>query len=111
MSRFERLPDFEKELAKLARKYRSLPEDLAKLERFILLNPVGLGTNFVTIHHSPAVRVVKARLACKSLRDRSMRVIYAFHSETVTFVHIELYFKGEKENEDRARIKEYLAGL
>ena len=110
MSRFERLPDFDKELAKLSRKYRSLPEDIAKLERFISVNPVRLGTNFVTIHYSSLVRIVKARLACKSLRDRSMRIIYAYHEQKVAFVHIEIYFKGDKENEDRGRIESFMSG-
>jgi hypothetical protein len=111
MNRFNRLPEFEKELSKLSKKYRSLPEDLEKLERLVELNPVGFGTNFVTFHQSGDVRVVKARLACKSLRDRSIRVIYAYHGDTVTFVYLEIYFKGEKENEDRERISEYLKGI
>lgn len=39
--------------------------------------------------------IVKARLACKYLRNSSLRVI-------------ELYFKGDKEREDGARISRYL---
>ena len=111
MSRFKNTLEFEKELSRLSRKYPSLPEDLKKLERLVSLNPVGMGTNFVTIHHSPTVKIVKTRLACKSLRSRAMRVIYAYHDTTVTFVYIELYFKGDKENEDRERISEYLKSL
>ena len=52
MSNFDALPEFEKEFSKLSKKYPSLPDDLKKLERLIALNPVGMGTNFVTIHHS-----------------------------------------------------------
>ena len=108
MSLFEQLPEFEKEFSKLVRKYSSLPEDLKKLERLISVHPVGFGTNFVTIRQTPQVRIVKARLACKSLRNRSIRIIYSYHEETITFVHIEIYFKGNKENEDRERIEKYL---
>jgi|SRR3989344_5577646 len=111
MSHFNQLPEFEKEFLKLSRKYPSLPSDLKKLETLISLHPVGLGTNFVTIHHSLEVKIVKTRLACKSLRDRSMRIIYAYHESTTTFVHIEIYFKGNKENEDRERIKAYLKNI
>ena len=52
--------------------------------------------------------IVKARLACKYLRNSSLRVIYAyfFHERRVDF--IELYFKGDKESEDSARISRYL---
>ena len=111
MSHFSYIPEFEKELSKLSVKYPSLHEDLKKLEKLILLNPVGVGTNFVTIHHAPKVKIVKVRLACRSLRKRSMRVIYAYHGDTVTFVYIELYFKGDKKNEDQNRIKNYLKSL
>ncbi len=109
MSHFNRLPEFEKELSRLSKKYRSLFEDIEKFERLISLNPTGYGTNFVIIHHEPKLKIVKARLACKSLRDRSMRIIYAYHQDVFEFMYIELYFKGDKENEDRERIKEYIS--
>lgn len=108
MNHFNQLPEFEKEFSKLSKKYQSLPEDLKKLEKLIGINPVGMGTNFVTIHHSSKVKIIKTRLACKSLRDRSLRLVYAYHNDTVTFVYIELYFKGDKENEDRERIMRYV---
>jgi len=108
MSRFNQLPEFEKEFSKLFKKYRSLAEDLKKFEKLVEINPTGVGKNFTIIHNSEKVKIVKTRLACKSLRDRSMRMIYAYHDDKVIFVYIELYFKGDKANEDRERIKEYL---
>jgi mRNA-degrading endonuclease RelE of RelBE toxin-antitoxin system len=108
MSLFNQLPEFEKEFFKLSKKYPSLTEDLRKFEKLVGINPIGMGKNFTTIHHSEKVKIVKTRLSCKSLRDRSIRMIYAYHDDTITFVYIEIYFKGEKENEDRDRIKEYL---
>ena len=52
--------------------------------------------------------IVKARLACKYLRNSSLRVIFAYfiHERRVDF--IELFFKGDKEREDGARINRYL---
>ena len=108
MSHFKTLPEFAKEFARLARKYPSLAEDLTKLEKLLAINPVGIGTNFVTIHQGSDVKIVKTRLACKSLKNRSIRVIYAHHEDSVTFVYIEIYFKGDKENEERERVKQYL---
>jgi hypothetical protein len=108
MSHFSKLPEFEKEFSKLSKKYRSIPEDLSVLERLIANNPVGFGSNFVTLHQGSAVSIVKTRLACKSLRERSLRVIYAYHQDRIEFMYIELYFKGDKETEDKERIKEYL---
>lgn len=111
MSHFNQLPEFDKEFSKLSKKYPSLVEDLKKFEKILAINPVGFGVNFVTIHHTEELRIVKARLACKSLRDRSIRIIYAHHNDTLTFMYVEIYFKGNKENEDRARIVEYIKGL
>ncbi len=108
MSHFNRLSEFEKELKRLESKYRSLPDDLLRLEKVITLHPTGIGTNFAIIHRQGNVTVVKTRLACRALKNRSMRLIYAFHNDTITFVYLELYFKGDRENEDRERIKEYL---
>jgi mRNA-degrading endonuclease RelE of RelBE toxin-antitoxin system len=111
MSHFKKLPEFEKELVKLSKKYRSLAEDIKKFERLVTANPTGVGANFVIMHHAEAVKIVKARLACKFLRDHSIRVIYAYHEDTITFMYLETYFKGNKENEDRLRIEEYLKNL
>ncbi|MDD5750364.1 MAG: hypothetical protein PHU56_01805 [Candidatus Pacebacteria bacterium] len=53
------------------------------------------------------------KFACRALKGRGsksgIRIIYAFHCESESYKvdFIEIYFKGEKENEDRDRIKEY----
>lgn len=108
MSHFNQLPEFEKELKQLSKKYPTLCQDLKDLEDVLSTFPTGSGRNFVIIHHSENVKIVKTRLACKSLKNRAMRVIYAFHENTVTFVYLELYFKGNKENSNYDRILEYL---
>jgi hypothetical protein len=108
MSHFKRSVEFEKELAKLIKKYRSISEDLADLEKVLMVTPVGLGINFTTLHHAESLRIVKARLACKSLRKRSMRVIYAYHNNTCTFLYIEIYYKSNKPNEDVQRWRKYV---
>ena len=111
MSHFSKLPEFENEFLKLSKKYRSLPDDLCKLEIIISNQPEGIGSNFVTIHQGEFVKVIKTRLACKSLRERSLRVIYAYRKDKIEFMYIELYFKGEKENENKERIREYLSSF
>jgi len=108
MSHFNQLPEFQKELKRLGSKYPSLQNDLKKFEVILLTYPTGIGKNFDIIYYSEAIKIVKARLACRSLRDRSIRVIYAYHNDTATFTYIELYFKSDKKNEDRKRIKDYL---
>ena len=111
MIHFNYLPEFEKELKKLLKKFRSLNEDIKIFEDFISQNPTGFGKNFTIIHSSEKSKIVKARLMCDSLRNRNIRIIYAYHDGNFEFVYIEIYFKGDKENEDRERIEEYLKNL
>jgi hypothetical protein len=50
-------------------------------------------------------------MACRSLPGRGsntgLRVVYAHFEEEERIVFVEIYFKGEKENEDRERILEF----
>ena len=111
MTHFKYLPEFKKELENLFRKYKSLNEDIKSFEKVILTKPTGLGKNFTIIHFSENVKIVKVRLMCKFLRNRNIRIIYAYHDDIFEFMYIEIYFKGNKENEDRDRIKDYLSKL
>jgi hypothetical protein len=111
MIHFNQQPGFQRDFKRLAKKYQSLVEDLNKLERSITLNPTGSGNNFVILHHDQNFKIIKTRMACRTLQDRSMRVIYAYHNGVTTFVHIEIYYKGDKESEDRERISEYIKSV
>jgi mRNA-degrading endonuclease RelE of RelBE toxin-antitoxin system len=108
---FEQLPEYEKELKTLLRKYRTLVEDLEIVKKVLTVIPDerppfsfridGLGI-------STCVIKVK-KIACRSLKGRGVnsgfRLIYALFKEENRIVFIELYHKNEKENEDRQRIK------
>ncbi len=108
---FDEHPDFGKEFARLARKYRSLPSDLEEFKRVLTARPLGAGKHFNVITKTEAVVVVKARLFCRYLKGATMRIIYAYNEASSRFEFIEIYFKGDKENEDRARIRQYLKHL
>lgn len=108
MNHFNYLPEFKKEFDRLLKKFRSLNEDIKIFEDFIFKNPTGLGKNFTIIHRDENIKIVKARLMCDSLRNRNIRVIYAYHDDMFEFVYIEIYFKGNKENEDKERVKAYI---
>lgn len=108
---FDEHPDFGKEFARLAKKYRSLPDDIEEFKKVLIARPLGAGKHFNIITKTEALAVVKARLFCRHLKGRSLRIVYAYHEVASRFEFIEIYFKGEKENEDRERIKEYLKNL
>lgn len=110
----KRTPEFERDLKQLSKKYRSLPDDLEEFLRVISLQPRGAGKNFAVLTVQGAITIIKARLFCRALKGNTLRIIYAYIEETneVEFVgieFIELYFKGDKENEDQKRIQEYLS--
>lgn len=105
---FDELPEFGKEFKRLFRKYRTLDGDCEKFKKILVSRPTGVGRNFVIIHSSPVVKIVKARIACRALRDQSLRIVYSYIEREQQIKFIEMYFKGEKENEDRARIQAYL---
>jgi mRNA-degrading endonuclease RelE of RelBE toxin-antitoxin system len=114
----ERAEEFKRDLKKLLKRYRTLEEDIdtlinASLYAFHKLDIdtggifrlQGLG------FEEPAVYKVK-KFACRSLKGKGnqtgLRLIYSYLSEADRVVLIELYYKGDKDNEDRARIKRLL---
>ncbi|MFH2021797.1 MAG: hypothetical protein ABIJ33_00740 [Patescibacteria group bacterium] len=106
---FDELPEFTKESKRLGKKYRSLPKDLTEFKRVVEAMPLGNRKHFNVITQNHIVSIVKARLFCRYLKGSSLRIIYAFFKHHQRIEFIELYFKGNKANEDRGRIKEYLA--
>lgn len=112
---------FDKDLKRLLRKFRTLEEDVevAKknaIELFHLTNIDNNSVEPIPNFCTDEVKICKIKkFACKALKGRGVqsgiRVIYAYHILTNTVDFIEMYFKGESENEDKERIKKYLADV
>ena len=64
--------------------------------------------NFAILHKNNRLFIVKSRFFCRCLRGRTLRLIYAYYQEENFIEFIEIYFKGNKENKNRERIKNYL---
>lgn len=105
---FEETDGFCKEFKRLAKKYHSLEQDMERFKGILQENPLGTGKHFNVLTVREGIRVVKARLACGSLRGSSLRVIYAYHESLITIFFIELYYKGDRESGDQKRIEEFL---
>ncbi|PIQ77003.1 hypothetical protein COV82_06775 [Candidatus Peregrinibacteria bacterium CG11_big_fil_rev_8_21_14_0_20_46_8] len=108
MMHFRELPEFHRELKRLFKKYKTLEDDLKAFKAVLRAAPTGIGKNFVALHFSSNIKIIKARMACRALRDRSLRIVYAYREQDEIIDFIELYYKGDKANEDRGRIVEYL---
>jgi mRNA-degrading endonuclease RelE of RelBE toxin-antitoxin system len=109
-----RLPEFERDMKKLLKRFRSLEDDL---ENFIrtelrLFHRLGIDNKGVVQMAGLGIqnpKIYKGRkFACRSLKGKGaqtgIRVIYAYSEEADRIELIEIYYKGDKENEDRERI-------
>ena len=112
---FRQLPAFVKQLKRLKKKYRSLDADLVVLEKVLRVQPRGIGENHWDCLHLSSDRkiaIYKVRLSCAAMRGETrFRVIYAHNQKDQSIVlidFIEIYFKGDKENEDKSLVAEYI---
>ena len=105
---FNETDGFTKDFKRLLKRYRSLSGDLLEFKKLVSDFPLGSGKNFTTLHAQEKFKVLKARFFCQSLKRTSLRVIYAYLEQEQRIEFVELYFKGDKENEDRQRIRAYL---
>lgn len=111
---FKETDDFRKDFKKLAKKYKSLADDLELFKNIIAKNALGIGAHFKVITRKDNLVIIKARLFCRYLKGSSLRIIYAYFEENGSieiiqiFEFIEVYFKGQAENEDCERIERYL---
>lgn len=108
--KFEELDEYKKDVKKLLKRFRTLQGDITIVKQVLAVEPKerppfsyridGLGIQTC---------IIKVRkMACRSLKGKGantgLRVVYAHFEEEQKIVLIELYFKGDKEKEDRDRI-------
>ncbi len=105
---FNELPEFSKEYKRYLKKYRTLDSDFLNFKKIVSSMPGGVGKHFNIVTILDDVKIIKARLFCRYLKGSSLRIVYAFRCQSQKIDFIEIYFKGDKENEDSGRIKEYL---
>ncbi len=107
---FNTIPEFDKDLKHLLKKYRSLNDDLVVVKTILTTKPnerppfsfridnLGLKTCVIKVK----------KIACKTLKgsgvNSGLRLGYAYFEEEQKIMFIELYHKNDKENEDRQRI-------
>ena len=114
-----RLPEFEKDIKKLLKRFKTLEDDLEifiknELNLYHKLKIDNKGVFQVPGLKIKVPKIYKAKkFACRSLKGKGVqsgiRVIYAHFEEKDKIELIEIYYKGDKENEDRERIIKYYA--
>jgi len=109
MMNFDEIPEFQKDCKGLGKKYLSLYDDLQEFQKVVTVVPLGNSKHFNVIVQTEVLYIIKARLFCRYLKGSSLRVVYAYFKQRQRIEFIEVYFKGDRENEDNNRIKKYLS--
>jgi len=108
--KFDQLNEYEKDLKKLLKKFRTLKDDMDIIKKVLEAEPKerppfsyridGLGVE------SCVIKVKK--IACRAMKGKGvntgLRLIYAHFEEEEKIILVELYLKSVKETEDRNRI-------
>ncbi len=108
--KFETLAEFEKDLKRLLKKYRTLESDLEDVRKDLSDEPEahepfsfrisGLGITTCVIK----IKKIASDSFKGRGRNSGFRLIYAYFKEEQRIVFVELYHKNDKENEDKQRI-------
>jgi len=113
------VPEFEKDLKKLVKRFLSLEDDLRMFTKVAMnaFHRQKIDSNAIFHISDLGIRspkIYKARkFACKALKGKGaqsgIRIIYAYHEEEDWIEFLEIYYKGDKVGEDRERIKNYFS--
>jgi mRNA-degrading endonuclease RelE of RelBE toxin-antitoxin system len=116
MTEFLQVDEFAKDLKKLRKKFRNIDKDLEvfiKALKSELPNQLSGTVQIPGLGEEISIPIFKVRhFRSRDLRGGSrsgIRIIYAYNSKENEITLIELYFKGDKENEDQERIKRYFS--
>jgi len=116
-NKISRLPEFERDLKKLLKRFRTLEEDLKifvekQLNLYHKLNRDNKGIFPIKGLSIEYPKIYKAKkFACRSLKGKGVysgiRVIYGHFHDEDRIELIEIYYKGDKESEDKDRVLRY----
>lgn len=113
--KFDELPEFQRDLRQLLKKYRTLRDDLEVLKKVLAVAshpqpPLSYcipGLGFET-----PIIIKQRKFVIRSLKGKGsntgFRLIYAYHQQTELIQFVQLYFKADEANEDEERILRHL---
>ncbi len=112
---------FERDLKRLLKRFCSLNEDIERtkvnaIETYHIAGIDNRGIFPIPGFCLDSVIIYKLKkFSCKSLKgygvQSGIRIIYAFYPAESKIEFIEIYYKGDKENEDKERIKAYFESV
>ena len=123
---FKQTPEFQKDLKRLGKKWRSLPTDITDAQRsliplyvpqpgvdILVLRQSFFGSKHAAIlHQTSKAEVVKMRLDVSDLGTKDkVRMIFIAVKTDNEIIFVELYAKDEKLREDPARYRRIVEDL
>lgn len=110
---FETLPEYDKDLKRLLKKFRTLEEDIEILKKVLAVQPKeSPPLSFRLTGYKEEYFVVKVKkITCRALKGRGansgLRLIYEYKESEGKIVLVEIYFKGADESENKERLQSY----
>lgn len=111
-------PEFQKDFKSLLRRYKSLEKDFENMKKYTLETFYEQGkptTAFVPMKDFCGENYTSNKIrkfSCMTLKGRGaasgIRVIFVWEEELRKITFIEMYFKADKENEDRVRLTKFI---
>ncbi|UZE92945.1 MAG: hypothetical protein IB617_02190 [Candidatus Nealsonbacteria bacterium] len=115
--KIEQVDEFNKDVKKLEKKFRTIRADLENFKKILIINPEKL-VGAIPVHYqevkiNPKVKVYKAKkFRCRYLKGRGcfsgIRVIYGFWWAVQKITLLEIYYKKKRKKDcDLERLKYY----
>lgn len=109
--------EFDKDIRKLKKRFKTIEDDMSifiknELNLYHKLKIDNRGIFQISGFKFAKPKIYKAKkFACRSLKGKGVqsgiRVIYSYFEEEDKIELLEIFYKGDKENEDRERILKY----
>lgn len=115
---YQNHPSFDKDFKKLLKRFRTLESDFKTLKTYAIEPFHHLEAKIPDILQIEGFCGEKfksynvRKFACRALKghgsNTGLRVIYVYLPENQIITFIEIYFKGDQKNEDRARLQRFI---
>src|SRR5688500_3194865 len=104
------IPEYDRDIKRHAKKFRTIEEDIEIVKSILKVKPdqrPPFSQRIDGLDIETCIIKIK-KIACRSLKGRGVdsgfRLVYAYFPEVSKIVLVEIYFKAEREVEDRGRI-------
>lgn len=106
--KFIETPPFKKNVKELTKRFRTLPLAIEVRKNVLTATPIHYLAQAISgLGNEIPLPVYKLKFSCANLAGNRLRLIYTYDAPNETITFIEVYFKGDKENEDQNLITQF----